>query len=154
MSYIRKLDPFLLWYSQLIAESLGKNDSAITPIRGLGPEDQHTMLQLYLDGPKDKIYTFFRLSPSSSHFIKTSPTETELLNTNEACFHTTLNSILDHNSVVREIILEDLSAKTAGMISAHILIEVVLLGLLMEINPFDQPAVERVKMSSIKTKDT
>ena len=47
------------WYQQLVGESLGKLNKGITPIISIGPKDNHSLLQLYLDGPKDKFFTFF-----------------------------------------------------------------------------------------------
>ena len=57
LPYCDRLDAFALWHRQLWAESLGKNGQGMTPIRGLGPVDQHSQLQLYLEGPADKLFT-------------------------------------------------------------------------------------------------
>ena len=57
MPYIDRLKNFSLWYRQLWAESIGKNGFGLTPVNALGTVDQHSQLQLYLDGPKDKFFT-------------------------------------------------------------------------------------------------
>ncbi len=57
MAYTDKLERFTAWYVQLWAESLGKNGFGTTPIRALGPVDQHSQLQLFLDGPQNKVFT-------------------------------------------------------------------------------------------------
>ena len=59
MSYFKECDHFLQWLQQLIAESLGKNNKGILPVTSLGPKDHHSLLQLYLDGPKDKFFYIF-----------------------------------------------------------------------------------------------
>ena len=58
MPYSDRLDNLSLWYRQLWAESIGKNKMGITPVNALGTVDQHSQLQLYLDGPSDKFFTF------------------------------------------------------------------------------------------------
>ncbi len=57
MPYSDRLDRFAFWYRQLWAESLGKNGKGTLPVRALGPVDQHSQLQLYLDGPNNAIFT-------------------------------------------------------------------------------------------------
>ena len=57
MPYIDALDTFCFWFRQLWGESIGKKGLGSTPINSLGTVDQHSQLQLYLDGPKDKIIT-------------------------------------------------------------------------------------------------
>ncbi|HIF08661.1 MAG TPA: hypothetical protein EYQ81_01620 [Sneathiellales bacterium] len=61
LPYIDRLAPFGLWYRQLWAESLGKSGKGTKPIRAMGTVDQHSQLQLYLDGPRDKMFTFLML---------------------------------------------------------------------------------------------
>ena len=58
MPYSDRLDNLSFWYRQLWAESIGKNKMGITPVNALGTVDQHSQLQLYLDGPSDKFFTF------------------------------------------------------------------------------------------------
>ena len=69
IGYLQQFSSYLEWYSQIIAESLGKNGGGLTPLRGLGPNDQHSMLQLYLEGPQDKIYSLFYTTPKLSQKI-------------------------------------------------------------------------------------
>ena len=58
MPYVDSLFNLSLWYKQLLAESSGKNGVGITPLNSIGTVDQHNQLQLYLDGPKDKTFSF------------------------------------------------------------------------------------------------
>src|SRR5690606_30395885 len=66
MPYCDRLVMFTLWFRQLFAESIGKNRKGITPIQALGTVDQHSQLQLYLDGAQDKIFTLITLDHSAS----------------------------------------------------------------------------------------
>ena len=61
LNYSSKLDKILFWCQQLIAESLGKKNLGFMPVVSNVPKDHHSMLQLYLDGPKDKIFYIFRI---------------------------------------------------------------------------------------------
>jgi len=62
LNYDSSLNDLGYWYQQLVAESLGKRGKGINPILSFGPKDHHSLLQLYLDGPKDKFFTFFNSS--------------------------------------------------------------------------------------------
>ncbi|MDG1436852.1 MAG: hypothetical protein P8P83_03615 [Rickettsiaceae bacterium] len=156
IGYLQKLNVFLEWYSQIIAESLGKNGAGITPIRGLGPNDQHSILQLYLDGPKDKIYSLF-YTKNDHPIIKTSPLEEfdyiankNLHDINKANFDATLCALNTTGAPTRSIILNDFSAKNIGSLVMHSMLEVVILGHMMKINPFNQPGVELIKTESTR----
>ena len=70
MNYSSKLEKFLYWCQQLIAESLGKKGKGFLPIVSNVPKDHHSLLQLYLDGPKDKIFYIFNLKEKSKERIK------------------------------------------------------------------------------------
>lgn len=159
LGYLQRFYMYLHWYSQIIAESLGKNKKGYTPIYGLGPQDQHSMLQLYLEGPRDKIFSLFYVNKISNknNEIKTATIkETDYISNksiaeiNLANFNATLNAIKKSELPVRSLILKDLSAKTVGALMCHSMIEVVVLGHLMQINPFDQPGVELIKAEAKK----
>jgi len=68
LSYDSNLNDLGYWYQQLVAESLGKKGKGINPILSFGPKDHHSLLQLYLDGPKDKFFTFFNSSKKENKF--------------------------------------------------------------------------------------
>ena len=63
LNYCPELNEFLSWYQQLLSESLGKKNKGLIPIISLAPKDNHSLLQLYLDGPKDKIFYIFSGTP-------------------------------------------------------------------------------------------
>ena len=69
LNYSPELEKFLFWCQQLIAESLGKKNKGILPVISNVPKDHHSLLQLYLDGPKDKIFDIFSLERSSKERI-------------------------------------------------------------------------------------
>jgi glucose-6-phosphate isomerase len=154
IGYLQQFAPFLEWYSQIISESLGKNGLGITPVRGLGPNDQHSMLQLFLDGPCDKIYSLFYVQ-NLDHELKTDSiaeleyiADKKLSDINSANFEATQYALEVKKHPLRIVKLKDLSSKTVGALVAHSMLEVITLGYMMNINPFNQPGVELIKSSS------
>ena len=157
IGYIQKLLPFLEWYSQIIAESLGKNGEGYTPLKGLGPNDQHSMLQLYLEGPRDKYFSFFYVNNIDKDLLNYKTinlnkfgylANKNLSDINKANFDATINALTIKNMPVRSIILQDLSARTFGAIVCHLMFEIITVSHLMKLNPFDQPGVEMIKKYS------
>lgn len=160
IGYLQRFLPFLEWYSQIIAESLGKDGKGYTPLKGLGPNDQHSMLQLYLDGPKDKYFTFFYINEikqtpqqyKTSKFGNLTKLEylanRQLSEINKANFDATISALNLKELPIRSIILKDLSAQSLGAIICHSMFEIITISHLMQINPFDQPGVEMIKKYS------
>ena len=154
IGYLQQFSVFCEWYSQIIAESLGKDGKGVTPIRGLGPNDQHSMLQLYLDGPQDKFYSLF-YAPCDCDEYKT-PKMTELgfiadktlKNINDASYQAALGALNGRGLPTKAVILSNLSAKSVGALVAHSMLEIILLGEMMQINPFNQPSVQLIKEKS------
>lgn len=154
IGYLQSFSVYLEWYSQIIAESIGKNGGGITPIRGLGPNDQHSMMQLYLDGKKDKLYSLFYVNDLPKDFRTSDINELgymsnkALSDINTANFEATKLALIKNGLPVRTIILEDLSAKSIGQLTAHSMLEIITLCNMFKINPFDQPGVELIKKES------
>lgn len=154
IGYLQSFSVYLEWYSQIIAESAGKNGKGITPIRGLGPNDQHSMMQLYLDGRKDKLYSLFYVDDLSNIFMTSDIKELDYMSNkalsdiNTANFEATKRALIKRDLPVRAIILKDLSAKSIGELVAHSMLEVITLCNMTNINPFDQPGVELIKNES------
>ncbi len=154
LGYLQQFQSFLEWYSQIIAESLGKNNSGITPVYGLGPNDQHSMLQLYIEGMNDKLYSFFYVENLESEFATPSmPVFENLANKNLADintinFNATLKALQSINRPLRIITLPSLSAKIIGELVVHSMFETIILAHMMKINPFDQPGVQLIKDNS------
>jgi len=159
LNYDSSLNDLGYWYQQLIAESLGKQGKGINPILSFGPKDHHSLLQLYLDGPKDKFFTFINSSkeenkfkidgdiiPSNMRFLKNRNLEFII---NAQC-KATKNIFKLKKIPFRQITFNKKSEAQLGEIFTFFVLETILLSRLMNINPFDQPAVEEVKIETKK----
>ncbi|MEI8295422.1 MAG: glucose-6-phosphate isomerase, partial [Alphaproteobacteria bacterium] len=156
MPYCDRLRPFSRWYAQLWAESLGKNGKGMTPIPAIGAVDQHSQLQLYLDGPQDKVFTLITLAPQHNNEIVQDNLENfplplplfhgkSLSDLMVAEQRATLETLYNRGCPVREICLETLTEKTIGALMMHFILETLAMSLFLEVNPLDQPAVEEGK---------
>ena len=154
LNYDSGLNDLGYWYQQLVAESLGKKGKGINPILSFGPRDHHSLLQLYLDGPKDKFFTFFNSSkkenkfkigrniiPNNMSFLKNKNLEFII---NAQC-DATKNIFKLKKIPFRQITFRKKNEDELGKIFTFFVLETILLSRLMDINPFDQPAVEQVK---------
>ena len=154
LNYSPKLEKFLLWTQQLIAESLGKKNKGFFPVLSNVPKDHHSLLQLYLDGPKDKIFYVFNAELKSNIRIDSKYIDDEkkylknkFLNTIKiAQKNALIKSLKKNNLPFREFTLKKIDESTLGQLFTYFMIETVLIGKLSKINPFDQPAVEQVKI--------
>lgn len=161
MPYIDRLQAFSLWFRQLWAESLGKRDAqgqnqGITPVQALGTVDQHSQLQLYLDGPRDKLFTVITMDHQKDLVkIKQSPLGHEAIDIFRgksmgdlmvAEQKATIDTLRRHQCPTRVIHLETLNEKTLGGLMMHYILETLAMAHLMKVNPFDQPAVEEGKI--------
>ncbi|MDC1096019.1 glucose-6-phosphate isomerase [Pelagibacteraceae bacterium] len=135
-NYCPHLNDFLFWCQQLIAESLGKKGYGLLPIISPAPKDHHSLLQLYLDGPKDKIFYVF----SSNKFIDKKISK--VVNAQKKAF---IQILKKKNFLFREIDISTFSEDSLGELFIYFILETVLVGKLMGIDPFNQPAVEEVK---------
>lgn len=156
MPYGRQLALVSDWWAQLWAESLGKDGRGTTPVRAVGPADQHSQLQLYADGPNDKLYTFISIEPKKSGATPLSGTMASLagkreLNglTADGLLHTqataTAASLAGLKRPVRMITLPERSHRVLGALLMHLMLGTVTAGIMWRVNPFDQPAVEDSK---------
>ncbi|MBS0271950.1 MAG: glucose-6-phosphate isomerase [Proteobacteria bacterium] len=150
LPYSDQLQLFSLWYCQLWAESLGKKGQGTTPISALGTVDQHSQLQLYLDGPKDKFFTI--IAPSwkgkgdkiNLSLIPefTGKTMGDLFAAEQKATYETL---IRHKCPTRLITIDNIDPQTLGGLMMHFMIETILTSYLLDVNAFDQPAVEEGK---------
>lgn len=146
LAYLQQFNHFLEWYCQIIAESLGKKtNQAITPIRGLGPNDQHSMLQLYIEGPDDKFYNFLYVDHLDAYKNTDTDIFSYLSKINDINFTATKDTLESIGRPVRSILLPNLSAHSIGALMAHMMLETILLCKMAQVNPFDQPGVELIK---------
>lgn len=160
MAYVDRLASFVTWYRQIWSESLGKNGQGTTPIKAMGTLDQHSQLQLYLDGPKDKGFTLIALdTKSQGHKLCTDHFKglgLEYLNglhmgdVLEAEHKATADTLINKGHPVRLIRLQELNEKTLGALIMHSILETVIVAGMTKVNPFDQPAVEDGKILARK----
>ena len=159
LNYDSKLDDLGYWYQQLVGESLGKKSRGITPILSLAPRDHHSVLQLYLDGPKDKFFTFFSSSnESNTHKISSVviPNSMKFLKNRNLGFiikaqcNATKNIFKSKNIPFRHFVFNKSNEEELGMIFTFFVLETILLARLLKVNPFDQPAVEQIKIETRK----
>jgi glucose-6-phosphate isomerase len=157
LNYDSSLNNLGYWYQQLVAESLGKKGRGINPMLSFGPKDHHSLLQLYLDGPKDKFFTFFNPSkkenkykiskdviPNSMKFLKN-----KNLNfiVNAQC-DATKNIFKLKKIPFRQITFNKKNEEELGELFTFFVLETILLSRLIKVNPFDQPAVDQVKVQT------
>lgn len=155
MPYIDSLKDFTDWYRQLWAESLGKNGFGSTPINSMGTVDQHSQLQLYLDGPKDKFFTFILHKNVTRNFeikdLPNCPTKFggKILNqVVRAEQESTIEILAKQNLPIRIIEMEHLDEESLSALMMQMFLETILIAKVKNINPFDQPAVEDRKILS------
>lgn len=158
LNYSPELDKALYWCQQLIAESLGKKDKGFLPIVSKAPKDHHSLLQLYLEGPKDKIFYIFSTGNKSKLKIninksvdKKNYLNKKFLGTIKNAQRNAMIKTLQKNKIpFREFKIKNLDEKTMGMFFSYFILETICIGKLSNINPFNQPAVEQVKKNTKK----
>ena len=146
------------WYQQLVAESLGKSSKGILPIVSQTPRDNHSVMQLYLDGFKKNFFTFFYVKEDNlkkidnktllnSHYYLKNKKISDIL---YAQFRATQNIFLKKKISFRSFVIQNKDEKTLGELFAFFILETILLGKALNINPFTQPAVELIKNDTTK----
>ncbi len=161
MPYIDRLKNFTTWWAQIWAESLGKNDIATTPIRSLGTLDQHSQMQLFLQGKKDKFFNIMYIKENgdelkielNQHFKGEQLdyiSGKNFSNVINSAARATIQTLANNQSPVRVFEIDKLDEYTMGSIVMHFILETVLLAKAWELNPFDQPAVEQGKKLTIE----
>jgi glucose-6-phosphate isomerase len=155
MPYIDKLEPLGRWFRQLWAESLGKNGKGSTPINAMGTVDQHSQLQLYLDGPGNKFFTIIKhplnipgdtvsqdLANAIGFDFMSGKTMAELMNAEQCA---TIDVLIQKQCAVRVLNIPDVSLESLGGLLVFFMIETILTASLMGVECFNQPAVEQGK---------
>jgi glucose-6-phosphate isomerase len=157
MPYLDRLERFAMWYRQLWAESLGKQGKGTTPIRALGPVDQHSQLQLYLDGPKDKLFTLI-MGPAAGKGPRIGARATggdpelaylegrtvgDLVDAEQRA---TAETLIRNGRPTRVMRLARLSEEVMGGLFMHFMLETIIAAHLMKVDAFNQPAVEQGKI--------
>lgn len=156
MPYLDRLAHFGLWYRQIWAESLGKDGKGTTPIRAMGTVDQHSQLQLYLAGPWDKMFSVLRMDTQSEGRrvdpdLLDDPRLDYLAGRRmgdllDAEARATADTLIRNGRPTRQILIDALDEETLGGLFMHFMLETILAAHLLEVDPFDQPAVEEGKV--------
>jgi glucose-6-phosphate isomerase len=159
LNYDTDLKNLSFWYQQLVSESLGKKGKGITTIIAETPKDHHSTMQLYLDGPRDKFFTFFNSNNKKTN-LKFS---TEIMQNNiKFLKNKKLRTIINAQSKAvanvfkirqipfRQISFHKKNEEALGAIFTFFVLETLLLAKLMKVNPFNQPAVEQIKVETKK----
>ena len=158
LNYDESSSDLFYWYQQLVAESLGKKSKGILPIISNMPKDNHSLMQLYLEGKKNNFYTFFYTKENFSKKIK----NMKLLNSHSYLKNKNLENILESQFVAtqnvfkkknipfRSFFVEKRNEETLGELFTFFILETILLGKAFGINPYDQPSVELIKIETKK----
>ena len=158
LNYDEKSENLFKWYQQLIAESLGKKSKGLLPMISNMPKDNHSLLQLYLDGPKKNFFTFFNVLEKKSEIIN----KKNILNTHVYLKNKSIFQILNSQKKATENIFKKRklpfrsfellrrNEETLGELFCFFILETILLGRALKVNSFDQPSVELVKKETKK----
>ena len=158
MNYDKRSNDFLKWYQQLVAESLGKKKFGIFPIISSMPKDNHSLMQLYLDGPKNNFYTFFYVDEKRSNKINNK----SILDSYKILRNKNLNEIIFAQKLATEKIflrkkipfrsfkIFKRNEEALGELFTFFILETILIASALNINPYDQPAVELIKKETAK----
>ena len=158
LNYDNSSDNLFRWYQQLIAESLGKKGKGILPIISSMPKDNHSLMQLYLDGPKNNFFTFFHAKEKNNSKIKNS----KILKSHSYLKNMTLQKIkfsqkvatenvfLRKNIPFRSFEVVNKNEQSLGELFCFFILETILLGKALKVNPYDQPSVELIKEETRK----
>ena len=154
LNYSPELEKFLFWCQQLIAESLGKKGKGFFPVVSNVPKDHHSLLQLYLDGPKDKLFHIFSLKEKSKEKINLKKITNSNSYLNNKALSTIKNAQKDalikafkKNKIpFREFKINKTNEEVLGELFSYFILETVIIARLIKINPFDQNSVEQIKV--------
>ncbi len=158
LNYDESSENLFRWYQQLTAESLGKKNKGIFPIISSMPKDNHSLLQLYLDGPKNNFFTFFDVVNEKTNKLE----NVNLFNQFSNLKNKNLSQIIQAQRKATETVfrrkkipfrsfeVKKRSEETMGELFSFFVLETILLGRIIKVNPFDQPSVELIKTETSK----
>ena len=158
LNYDEKSENLFKWYQQLIAESLGKKAKGILPIISTMPKDNHSLIQFYLDGPQKNFFTFFHVINKKSIKINNK----NILSSHSFLKNKNIDQIIYSQKLATEKVFSKKNIpfrsfeivkrdeKTIGELFSFFILETILLGRALKVNPFDQPSVELIKIETKK----
>ena len=158
LNYDSSADNLFKWYQQLVAESLGKKGKGLLPLISSMPKDNHSLMQLYLDGPKNNFFTFFYTTEKKTFKINNN----EILKSHNYLKNKTIEKIKFSQKIATENVflrkkipfrsfeVINKTEKSLGELFCFFILETILLGKALKINPYDQPSVELIKKETKK----
>ena len=158
LNYDEQSENLFKWYQQLIAESLGKKSKGLLPIVSSMPKDNHSLMQLYLDGPKKSFYTFFNVL--DNRIIKLN--NKSIISSHKYLRNQSIEKIKQSQMLATEKVFTSKKIpfrsfrvlkrdeKSLGELFCFFILETILLGRALNVNPFDQPSVELIKKETKK----
>jgi len=158
LNYDNQSENLFKWYQQLIAESLGKKSKGLLPIVSPMPKDNHSLMQLYLDGPKKSFYTFFNVLDNKVIKINNN----NILTSHKYLRNQSIEKIKQSQMLATEKVFKSKripfrsfrvlkrDEKSLGELFCFFILETILLGRALNVNPFDQPSVELIKKETKK----
>jgi len=158
LNYDEQSESIFKWYQQLVAESLGKKSKGILPVISSMPKDNHSLMQFYLDGPKKSFYTFFYVHGNNLTKINSN----QLLATANYLKNKDVQKIIYSQKLATENVFKkkkipfrsfeivNRDEKSLGELFSFFIMETILLGRALNVNPFDQPSVELIKKETKK----
>ena len=153
INYDEQSENLFKWYQQLVAESLGKKKKGLLPMVSNMPKDNHSVMQLYLDGFQNNFFTFFYTHENKSEKINNNL----ILQSQNHLKNKDLSKIIfaqkkatervfdKKNLPYRSFEIKKRDEKTLGELFCFFILETILLGKSLNLNPYDQPAVELIK---------
>ena len=158
INYDQKSESLFKWYQQLVAESLGKRQTGLLPIVSNMPKDNHSVMQLYIDGFRNNFFTFFYVNDVKSKKLNNKlllPTQSFLKSKNiSKIIHSqkkaTEKVFTKKNIPFRSFEVKNRNEKSLGELFTFFILETILIAKCLKLNPFDQPAVESIKKETKK----
>ena len=148
MPYADRLSQFVFWFCQLWAESLGKNGRGQTPLPAIGTVDQHAQIQLFIDGPGDKVVTFIAVEKMMKQ-VKT-PSGLNFAKIMDASRQGTAHALTAQGKLNGTLTIPSLTPESLGALFQFFMLATAYLGELLEINVYDQPGVEAGKKETMR----
>ena len=158
LNYDEQSENLFKWYQQLIAESLGKKSKGLLPIISSMPKDNHSLMQLYLDGPKKSFYTFFntldtnviKMQNNNILFSHKYLKNQSIQKIKQSQMFATEKVFISKKIPFRSFRVLKRDEKSLGELFCFFILETILLGRSLNVNPFDQPSVELIKKETKK----
>ena len=156
LNYDENSEDLFKWYQQLVSESLGKKSKGVLPIVSTMPKDNHSLMQLFLDGPNNNFFTFFSVNEKRSEKIINS----KLLNTHFFLKNKNFDFILNSQRLASEKVFSKKkipfrsfnilkrNEETLGELFTFFILETILISKSLNVNPYDQPSVELIKLET------